>query len=133
MKPRPLWPLLPPLAAVVIIGASLGISRLFGGASCVVQKHLGVHCPGCGGTRCAYDIARGNWLQALDHNLLLGLGFFSLMLLFFYLIVRITILGKTSPRFPNITARWMWAALGLIVAFTILRNIPHPLVSWLAP
>ena len=135
MKRRPLWPLLPPIAL-----AALGLITLVTisytkdeSTECGVRKFTGLHCPGCGGTRCTYDLLSGNLPDALSHNALLFGGLVLFLLGSGYLILRITILGKPAPRIPDIKPLWLWAAIGSIVLFTIFRNIPAWPFNLLAP
>lgn len=133
MKKHPLWPLLPPVAVLGMMFLFINLTQGLSGSvtECGIQKFTGLHCPGCGGTRCAQEIASGHWLPAMSHNAMLMIGFLLLMAGSLYLIVRITILGKPAPRFPNIKTRWIWLGVAGIVLFTIFRNIPA--FSYLAP
>jgi hypothetical protein len=139
MRKRPLWPLLPPAAVfammwffITVAGDGKGgiaDSRL----ECSVKALTGFNCPGCGGTRCAQNILSGDWLAALSYNPLLMSGFVVAMMFFSYLIIRITILGRTPPRLPEISASWIWLGLTGIVLFTILRNLSAYPFGLLAP
>ena len=42
-----------------------------GGPKCAVLELTGLHCPGCGGTRAAQNLVRGNWLVAARSNVLI--------------------------------------------------------------
>ena len=81
---------------------------------CAVQKLVSLHCPGCGGTRCAANIASGHWIAAMGYNAMLMTGFLVLMATFVFIIVRMTVLGKPAPQLPNIHARWIWFSIGAI-------------------
>ena len=131
MSPR-LWPLLLPLAviALAIVFSSITDSL---GADCPIHQATNLHCPGCGGTRCANDLLAGNWLGALNHHLLITAGIFGYSALSLYFIVRVTILGKPTPRLSSIAIPCLWITLGLLVLFTLLRNIPAWPFSLLAP
>jgi len=139
MKRRQLWPLLLPLVITGSLLLFLGATHLIRGlfshhfSKCGILQTTGYYCPGCGGTRCAHDLAAGNWLSALGHHVPLTVGVFTLGALCLYLVVRITILGKPAPRLPNISTPWLWTGLSLLVIFTILRNIPTWPFSLLAP
>lgn len=102
-------------------------------STCGIRKLTGFHCPGCGGTRCAYALIQGHFLSALSYNALLFLGLAMFALGSTYLIIRMTILGKPAPSIPDIHARWLWLALGGIALFTIIRNIPTWPFTLLAP
>ena len=135
MKPRPLWPLLPPVAALIFIVLFLVLTRWLGAQSsgCFLHQNTGLHCPGCGGTRCTNDLIAGNWLEALSHHALLTIGLVIFGALSLYFIVRVTILGKPAPALSSIAIPCLWIALGLLVLFTLLRNIPAWPFSLLAP
>ena len=133
MKRRPLWPLLLPLASVSLIAIFISLTRWLGGFGyrCGVLEFSGFYCPGCGGTRCAHALSRGNLLQAWGHNPLLTIGAFTFALICLYLIIRITLLGKTAPPIPDIRLRWLWTGAAGILLFAILRNTET--FSFLAP
>ena len=111
----------------------LGFTHITGGGAleCALFKFTGLYCPGCGGTRCANALLHGDLAQALGYNAMLTLGAITFALFSFYLIVRITLLGKSPPHIPSIRARWFWAGLGGILLFTVLRNTQT--FAWLAP
>lgn len=102
-------------------------------AGCKIKQWTGMFCPGCGGTRCAEEITLGNWVSAMGYNPLLMTGFILFLTVSLYLIVRITILGNTTPGIPNIRGRWIWLGIAGIALFTILRNIPSHPFTLLAP
>ena len=135
MKNRPLWPLLP---LVVVPGMMFLFLSVAGGShgtatECAVQKFFGLHCPGCGGTRCAQSITSGDWIAAMGYNAMLMTGFLVLMTTFVFIFVRMTLLGKPAPQLPNISPRWVWFGIGAIAVFTLLRNIPTYPFTLLAP
>lgn len=135
MNRRPLWPLLPPLAAAGAVAALLWFAHWLGrmGVGCFFYSLTGWHCPGCGGTRCAADLAAGNWRQALGHNALLTAGAAAFAAASIYLVTKVTVLGKPAPRAPEVPARLLWAGFLLIILFTVLRNMPAWPFTLLAP
>ena len=135
MKKRPLWPLLPPLVLLAAGYLALFLISQIGssGTKCGLRQSTGLYCPGCGGTRCAHEILTGDLLSALSHNAMLFSGFILLMLGLMYLIIRMTIMGKPAPRIPDVRPAWLWAIVGGIILFTILRNIPTYPFTLLAP
>lgn len=135
MPKRSLWPLCIPLAAMGFAAFFLSFSQWIGskGTHCFIHSATGFHCPGCGGTRCAHDLLAGNWQHALGHHALLVVSVIGLSVISLYLIVRITILGKPAPKIPNISTSFIWGGLGIIILFTVLRNIPAWPFSLLAP
>jgi hypothetical protein len=95
---------------------------------CPSRTLFGLDCPGCGGLRGTHDLLHGHVLSALDHNLLLpvtlvvlavGLGMWLLPLV-----------GR--PARPLRPPRWaVTAAVVVVAAFTVLRNLPVPGLEWL--
>ncbi len=125
--------MLPPLALLGVMFFFLKLTHVLSSPAteCAIKKLTGLYCPGCGGTRCAREILNAHWLTAMSHNAMLMIGFLIFMIGSIYLIVRITILGKTAPKFPEIKSQWLWLGLAGIALFTILRNLPA--FSFLAP
>lgn len=132
---RRLWPLCPPLAAIGFSVFFLTLTHWLSSQNshCLIHSSTGWHCPGCGGTRAFHDVASGNGSDALSHHALLVVGMFSFSCISLYLIIRITILGKPAPQLPNISTSWIWVGGGIIILFTLLRNIPAWPFSLLAP
>jgi hypothetical protein len=87
---------------------------------CPLHALTGLHCPGCGSLRATHQLLRGNLPGALALNPLL--------------IVSLPGLGLLLLR-PGWTQRvWLpWLALAILLAYGILRNIPHAPFSLLAP
>ena len=98
---------------------------------CLWHALTGLHCPGCGATRCAYSLVHGDVLQALAYNPLLvaALPFLAA--------------GGTQVAWTQWTGRRLylprmpaWAIhliLWTIVAFGVLRNVPIEPLTLLAP
>lgn len=88
---------------------------------CPLLHYTGVYCPGCGGLRSAYAVAHGHLGTALGCNALAVAGypiFAAVWVMWFGRAVR----GRTfSPALP---AGYAWPVLGLLLAFTIVRNLP---------
>lgn len=135
MQRRPLWPLVPPLAVGGMLFFFITITNLIKSplTECGFRKLTGFHCPGCGGTRCAHNIANGHWAAAMGYNPMLMSGFLIFLALSLYLIFRMTLLGKPAPKMPNIQPKWIWFGVAAMVLFTILRNIPVFPFSLMAP
>jgi hypothetical protein len=96
--------------------------------TCPSRLLLGVDCPGCGGLRGTHDLLHGNVVEALDHNLLLPLvlGFMAVAFGRWLL----PLVGR--PARPLHPPRWaLVASLVVVVAFTVLRNLPVPALAWL--
>lgn len=111
----------------------LGFVHITGGLAleCSFLKLTGLYCAGCGGTRCANALLHGNFPQAWNFNAMLTLGAITFALCSSYLMIRITVLGKSPPKFPVIPTPWYWAGAAGILLFAILRNTQT--FAWLAP
>jgi hypothetical protein len=100
---------------------------------CLFKAATGLDCPGCGGTRAVYSLLHGDWAGAADHYALIYL----VAPLMVYFLARF-VLDQFGVRLPAPQAsRWMgYAAVGVLLAFTVVRNLPfgpfHYLGSGLA-
>ncbi len=98
---------------------------------CPFRALTGLHCPGCGSLRATHQLLHGHVVAALRLNPLMVL---SLPLLAGMLVPGAVAAarGRPAPRRVN-PASWIWLALGVIVAYWILRNVPAYPFSLLAP
>lgn len=101
---------------------------------CVFHELTGLHCPGCGATRAAYALLHGNLGEALHQNALLVIAAPFLAVIIFR-VVWLWVNGL--PPVHVDPSRWI-ARLSLLVApvvilFGILRNLPWPPFTCLAP
>ena len=89
---------------------------------CEVRRLTGLHCPGCGGTRCASELLAGDLPGALAMNpvvVLLALG--AAVLLFTAVVREWRGYPAALPQSPS----WLaWGAVGLVIAFGLVRNLP---------
>lgn len=94
-----------------------------GGLLCWFYELTGLWCPGCGSGRAAIALLHGRVLQALSHNALLFLLGIPCGALLVYEYLRFVLPGLRLKKIelPVWTAR---LALGLIIMFWVLRNIP---------
>ena len=113
----------------LLLGVCAGLLR-GGHLLCPVYELTGLYCPGCGSGRAALALLRGDVAAAFSHNalaLLLSppcawvLGREYLRFVFPGLGLRKTVLPVWTG----------YAALGLILAFWLLRNLPG--VTFLGP
>jgi hypothetical protein len=88
---------------------------------CLLHQWTGLHCPGCGGSRALEALTHGEVLTALRCN---GLIVFAVPALGYWLWR-----GDTSQVRPG----WIWLWVGLLLMFSVLRNIPAYPFSLLAP
>jgi hypothetical protein len=88
----------------------------------------GLYCPGCGSLRAIHALAHLDVLTALDRNPLTVAAIPFLVLAW----ARWTRRRLTGRLGAGTLPGWaIWALLGLVLAFWVLRNIPG--VGWLAP
>ena|SRR5581483_7072912 len=113
------------LAAGVVVGKPGHAAFL---PPCVFQKLTGLYCPGCGSTRAVWYLVHGHPLKALGENALV------VLLLPFMVYDLAAVLGRRWVTLSSRLRPWMlWTLLGVVIAFTIARNVPlHPF-TMLAP
>ncbi|MEE1930286.1 DUF2752 domain-containing protein [Streptomyces sp. TRM 70351] len=127
-RTRRLPPAVAPLAALAAGGA--GAVYLYGTdphdpgqllPRCPVNWLTGLDCPGCGGTRMAYDLLHGDLAAAFaDNAALLTLGVPAAA----YLGGRWLLEGLRGRRYrPALGTRATIAVVALAVAWTVLRNV----------
>ena len=96
---------------------------------CMFFSATGLHCPGCGLTRCLHALAHGDLAQAFSMNpLLLALLLLTPLFIAWSLGWR--------PRRLQPLARLMSTAtfwIGLLAAYGVARNLPWAAFSWMAP
>lgn len=98
---------------------------------CLFHALTKLHCPGCGSLRAIHQLLHGNMAAAFGLNPLMV----SLIPFFGYAFLSYTVRIINGNGLPGIfiPAIWIWAFLGFVILFTILRNIPiHPFLL-LAP
>jgi hypothetical protein len=99
---------------------------------CPTYALTGLYCTGCGTTRMLHSLLHLRVLEAFDHNPLI---FLLLPLIGYFLLtgyLRLVAARRVLPdlQFP----RWVPVPLGiLLLAFTVLRNLPFPPFTFLAP
>lgn len=101
-------------------------SRLPG---CVFYHLTGLYCPGCGMTRAAHALVHGDLRQMLAMNPLLPVLIVMLPLLVLHALGYRLPLPKRAIAIMSNGKFWL-ISLG---AFWVLRNLPWPPFSWLAP
>lgn len=89
---------------------------------CVLLHTTGLYCPGCGGTRAAYDLAFGHVGRALHENAFVVLFVIPPAIVAFAWWV-LNSMGVRVPRF-RITVPMMWSYVGLMGLFWVVRNLP---------
>jgi hypothetical protein len=98
---------------------------------CFFFQKTGLLCPGCGATRAALALDRGDIIEALHANLILTAGIFLGGGWLF--------LAAMRQRFPQFSwlrpfrfyLAFLWGALAVVAFFWLLRNLPG--FEWLRP
>ena len=95
---------------------------------CLFHELTGLNCPGCGGTRAAYQLLHGHLLLALRDNALFILTVAALTLRGVWFIARKI---RHQPATLAVPPKTLWAFLVVAVVFSVLRNLPA--FSFLSP
>ncbi|MFI9200848.1 DUF2752 domain-containing protein [Streptomyces sp. NPDC053048] len=90
--------------------------------ACPLLRWTGLYCPGCGGLRGLHALAHGDLVTALGANALAVAGYAAFAALWAAWLVRAVRAEGGMP--PVVRARHWWAAAVLVVAFTLVRNLP---------
>ena len=95
---------------------------------CLFHKLTGLNCPGCGGTRAAYQLLHGHLLPALRDNALFVLTLAALTMRGLWFASRKIC---RQPATLSVPPKALWVYLVLAIAFGVLRNLPG--FSFLSP
>ena len=119
----PCWVLLIPLSIMLLAMAPCLSERM---PICLFHEKTGLFCAGCGATRSALALSNGDWFGAMRNNFLFvsALGLSGVWIL----------ASAVSEKFPEVKILrvfrfrfrlwFLWWILGMLVTFTLLRNIP---------
>jgi Protein of unknown function (DUF2752) len=133
--PFPAWPGVITLAAMAL-GCAVVLflfdpSRYPFYPQCLFHRLTGWNCPGCGSLRAMHQLLHGHLLAALRDNLLLIL---SLPVAAVYSARQfLRWRAGLQVTFPAIRPRGILVFLGVLVIFTIIRNIPSAPFIYLSP
>jgi hypothetical protein len=97
---------------------------------CALHQLTGLYCPGCGGTRAAFDLTQGDVASAMHMNAFTTVIVLpgAIFLLGWWLA---SAAGLRVP--PVRIPTWaVWLVLGALIVFTVVRNLP-PFAPYLAP
>ncbi|MFI1795914.1 DUF2752 domain-containing protein [Streptomyces sp. NPDC020379] len=97
--------------------------------ACPLLRWTGLYCPGCGGLRGVHALAHGDLPAALGANAA-AVAAYAAFLALWLAWVRAALRGRDGVRLPLRAPHW-WAAGALLLAFTVVRNLPCG--SWLVP
>lgn len=89
--------------------------------ACPLLHYTGVYCPGCGGLRSAHAIVHGHVGTALGCNALAVAGF-ALFAVAWAVWFGRGLRGR--PFEPGLRPGYAWALWSLVLAFTVVRNLP---------
>lgn len=96
---------------------------------CPFLRITGWWCPACGGLRCVHALTRGDLGAALHDNVLVVVAGAVAAVLWLRWTYRVWRGLPVEP--PGLGRGWMWAVLGALLVFAVLRNTPYG--TWLAP
>ena len=98
---------------------------------CPFHALTGFWCPGCGSTRAMYQLAHGHVWAAFQLN---PLAVVTIPLLGFACALRL-LRPRWIQSLPQVLSKPVWISLllAVIVAFGILRILPSPSLTWMAP
>lgn len=91
---------------------------------CVFHSLTGLACPGCGSLRAAHNLLHGNFAAAFRLN--------PLVLTIFPLALGVWLV-RGDDAFGRLRPIWIWLLVGLIMVFSILRNLPVLPFSYFKP
>ena len=99
---------------------------------CALHLLTGLYCPGCGAGRACYALLHGDVLEAFCYNPLMTI---LIPFIGLYIVVRGIDWAVTGGNHVDgrISVRFLVGVLVLILIYGILRNIPVPPFSLLAP
>ncbi len=92
---------------------------------------LGVHCPGCGSLRAMHHLAHGDLGAVLSRNILVPVGLVLLAWAWVAWFDRRLGFSRVPELRPPVPV--LYASVGVLVAFAVLRNLPWAPFSGLAP
>ena len=112
------------VAPVLVLGALLFCfdpARYNFYPGCAFHQTTGLWCAGCGATRALYQLVHGHFVTAFRFNPLLILSLPFLL----WLGVRQTVrYVRNQPGGVSIGSGWLWFIFGVLVVFTVVRNLP---------
>jgi hypothetical protein len=98
---------------------------------CLFHTATGLHCPGCGTTRCLHALLHGQFRQAAAYN---ALALLALPFLLFWAARRGLAFLRGVPLRARPLPAWAYVVLiGIVLAFWVLRNLSFPPFDALAP
>jgi hypothetical protein len=96
---------------------------------CLFHRTTGLLCPGCGSLRALHQLLHGNIVMALRCNAVLVLCLPVVCWLGIQMLRRR--LQRAAP--TTVKPLWIWTGFGVLVIFSVLRNLPLAQLAWLSP
>lgn len=90
---------------------------------CPSRVLLGIDCPGCGGLRATHALTHGDIAAAADNNLLLVIALPIVIVAFVLWCIRAWRGGAPRPWQPRTRSVVLVATVGVVIAFTVARNV----------
>jgi Protein of unknown function (DUF2752) len=127
------------LLLLAALAAAAGLSLLYRFAPtgdsfyprCLFHTVTGLHCPGCGTTRCLHALLHGRPREAVAYN---ALALLALPFLLFWAGRWSVAFLRGVPLRSRPLPRWAYVLLvGAVLAFWVLRNLNVPPFDALAP
>ncbi|GAB2730561.1 DUF2752 domain-containing protein [Nocardioides pakistanensis] len=87
---------------------------------------FGVYCPGCGSLRGLHDLATGQLLESVSHNLILVP---ALAYVAWWWLAQVTTESRRPVAAPWDSARFSYALLAVLAVFTVARNLPGSVLA----
>ena len=117
---------------VILLLGALFLYYFRSGPPCIFYKLTGLYCTGCGTGRAAVAILHGDLLAAFGYNPLSVIlaPFVAYYLLKVYIAY---VFGRDLLPFFKVERGTLIAVLVIMIAFTVLRNIPVDPFVYLAP
>ena len=97
---------------------------------CPVNLTTGLYCPGCGSLRAIHALLNGELLSALSCNLL---AVIALPILLISGVITLAKVLRGQSTTVSIRPLWTWTTFWAVILFTILRNLPFPVLEFLKP
>jgi hypothetical protein len=100
---------------------------------CMLHSMTGWSCPGCGTLRALHALGHGHVVEALRLNPMIVVGFPIVGIVMVIRWWRERGRPPAHPQQPVVSSWLLWSGLAVLVLFGILRNVPVPMLHWLAP
>ncbi len=118
---------------LVTLGLHLRDPHVSGSWGLCPSAMLGFWCPGCGGLRAVHDLTDLRFADAAASNLLLIVAMpFVVLLLARWGADRWRGIRRPAPSRQRMLI-WAYTLVPVVAVFTVLRNTPLPIGTWLAP